>query len=103
MEPSTLTPPVVTEDVGCIVVLSATTIGYGAWGKGRTITEAKRAARQDGHADFAKRGYTVLTFDPVTEFMGVDQMGRVSWRTVDGTPAEEHEPEAREVAPKGRK
>lgn len=95
----TLDPPVVQEDVGAVVVLSATTIGYGAWGKGRTEAEAKRNARQTGRADFAKRGYTVLTFDSVTEFMGVDQMGRVSWRAIDGTKAKDHEPAVREVAP----
>lgn len=94
-----LDPPVVAEDVGIYVVLSASTVGYGAWGKGATEAEAKRKAKREGYADFT-RGYTVLKFDDVTEFMGVNDMGSVSWRAIDGTPARDHEPEVvREVKP----
>jgi hypothetical protein len=88
-----LTPPVVPEDVGCTLIMGGHT-----WGKGVNLIAAKAAFRSYGGR--LHDGYLVLKFDDVTEFMGVDQMGRVSWRSIDGSPAQDHRPTEREVPAK---
>ena len=94
-----LNPPVVPEDVGCVLVMGGSGT-YGAWGKGRTEDEAKRNARRNGAK--LSLGYTVYTFDQVTEFMGVNGMGSVSWRVIDGSNVHDHDPAEREVKPKAK-
>lgn len=53
-------------------------IGQMRWGSGVDLDAAKRRFKREGGQ--LTRGYTVLTFDDETEFLGVDQMGRYSWR-----------------------
>lgn len=63
---------------------------YGKWGGGLNLATAKREFRNQGGK--LGLGYTALFFDTDTEFLGVDQMGRVSWRG--------NEPVATEKAPR---
>jgi hypothetical protein len=72
-------------ETGLIIV-----IGNFYWGAGRDLATAKRNFRKEGGR--LGRGYMIITFNDVTEFHGVDQMGRVHWVG--------DEPETRTVSPR---
>ena len=82
------------ENVGVVVV-----IGQNYWGKGKTVQEAKAAWKKVSYNRRLKDGYTVVEFDAETEFTGVDGMGRVHWRSLDGEPP--NQPTVTEHPPKG--
>lgn len=54
-------------------------IGQFTWGKGTTLEEAKRQWKSHGHNLRLSDGYTILTFDEDSEFLGVDGMARYHW------------------------
>lgn len=67
--------------------------GNGYWGSGATLQEAKKRFQREGGK--LANGYEVITFEPGSEFCGVDGMGRYSWK---GTA-----PTTQEVPARGRK
>ncbi len=67
------------------------------WGTGATLDAAKRnwQWRSGGQGGRLSDGYTVYTFDADTEFHGVDDMGRYSYR---GNPPQVREVKSRVLA-----
>lgn len=52
-------------------------MGQFYWGRGDTLDEAKRNFKAEGGS--LMRGYEIFEFPPETLFMGVNQMGVISW------------------------
>ena len=77
-------------------------IGQNRWGSGNTLKDAKaRFQREGGRLSF---GYVLLEFDSVTEFHGVDPMGRYHYKTLNVTNFEDHHaPVITEVGPKRKR
>lgn len=84
------------DNVGVIVV-----IGWHYWGKGKDLATAKKNWRAQGGR--LSDGYTILEFDEVTEFKGVDDFSRYHWGTTDGSDPHDHAPKETDVAPRGKK
>lgn len=77
--PRVISVEVYTPTYGQTLVMGGSRSGYGGvWGYGSDLDAAKKAFRSNGGA--LGRGYTVLTFDAETDFVGVDPMGRYSYR-----------------------
>lgn len=76
------------DNYGVIVVM-----GQFYWGKGDDLAEAKRQFKSQGGT--LTRGYEIFEFPPETLFMGVNQMGVISW---DGPGPKRTEVKARKGA-----
>jgi hypothetical protein len=50
----------------------------GVWGTGASLAEATKSFRSHGGATM--HGYEVIAFGPDSTFLGVDGMGRYTWR-----------------------
>jgi len=67
-------------------------IGQNHWGRGKTVDEAKKNFKAQSRSVRLGNGYTLLEFSEETEFVGVDDFGRVHYKGP--------EPKATEFPPK---
>lgn len=81
------------QNVGAFVV-----VGANYWGRGCTVAEAKANFRKQGGR--LGNGYNVFKFDAETEFRGVDDFGRVHYRSTQDM-TRPNDPEVTEHPPRG--
>lgn len=69
-------PMETTTKTGVVVIVGRDeNIGYGKWGKGETVEQARRNFRKMGGS--ARHGYTILEFAEADQFKGIDAFGDV--------------------------
>lgn len=67
-----------TTKTGAVIIVGRDeSIGYGKWGKGETVEQARRNFRRMGGS--TRHGYTILEFAEADQFKGIDSFGGVQY------------------------